>query len=260
MVVQYPCSFCQYFVALQHELLRRGELVAAPRPERQAPTKEEEMRFGVGIGAVSLAVIAACIAGDVSAQEFKTKKAGDIVVRGRGIGILPDESGTVLTTGGADTGLRIGKISNEMQPELDFSYFITPNFSLELIAASARHKVSTANGIDVGSVRHLPPTLTLQFHPLPESRISPYVGAGLNYTWFFSERSGSIAAVQNLKVENTFGFALNAGVDLAVSGGWHVNVDVKKLWLRPDVTTTALKVDNLRIDPWIVGVGVGYRF
>lgn len=219
------------------------------------------MSIGVRAAATSLAVIAAIVACDAVAQDFRPKRAGDIVVRGRGIGIVPDEGGTVLNrTTGADTGLRIGKVSNEMQPELDFSYFITPNFSLELIAASARHKVTTANGIEVGTVRHLPPTLTLQFHPLPESRYSPYVGAGLNYTWFFSERSGAAPAVQNLRVDNTFGFALNAGIDVAVTGGWHVNLDVKKLWLRPEVTTTALKVDKLKIDPWIVGIGVGYRF
>jgi outer membrane protein len=238
--------------------MRRRDGMPFARPPS---TKEEDMRFGIGVCAASILAIAAGVAADAAAQDFKTKKAGDIVVRGRAIGILPDESGTVLNrASGADTGLRIGKVTNETQPELDFSYFITPNFSLELIAATARHSVSTANGIDVGSVRLLPPTLTLQFHPLPESRISPYVGAGVNYTWFFSERSGPAAAVQNLKVENSFGFALNAGLDVAISGGWHVNLDVKKLWLRPDVTTTALKVDSLRIDPWIVGIGVGYRF
>ncbi|MBL8701511.1 MAG: OmpW family protein [Alphaproteobacteria bacterium] len=211
--------------------------------------------------AASALVIVACTTGVAVAEDFKTKQAGGIVIRARGIGILPDESGTVLSRStGADTGLRIGKITNEFQPELDFSYFITKNIAVELIAASASHRVWTANGINVGDVRHLPPTLTLQFHPLPESRFSPYVGAGLNYTWFFNERSGPAAAVQDLKVKNTFGLALQAGLDIAITGGWHVNLDVKKLWLRPDVTTTSLKVNDLHIDPWIVGAGVGYRF
>lgn len=211
--------------------------------------------------AASAIAIAACMVGTAAAEEFKTKQAGGIVIRARGIGILPDESGTVLLrSSGADTGLRIGKITNEFQPELDFTYFITRNIAVELIAASASHRVWTANGIHVGDVRHLPPTLSLQFHPLPDSRISPYAGAGLNYTWFFNEHSGPAASVQGFRVKNTFGFALQAGVDVAITGGWHVNLDVKKLFLRPDVTTNALKVNDLHIDPWIVGAGIGYRF
>ena len=208
-----------------------------------------------------LVAMAVAVSGIAAAQDFKPKQAGDIVVRARGIGLLPNEGGVVRDRGtGADTGMRIGNITDEAVPELDFSYFVTPNLALELIAASARHSVTTSNGIDVGRVTHLPPTLTLQYHPLPQSRFSPYVGAGINYTWFFDEKAGPAGAVQNFDVQGTFGWAVQAGLDIAVSGGWSVNLDLKRLWLRPDVTTTALKVDNLRIDPWIIGAGVGFRF
>lgn len=218
------------------------------------------MRFGK-IGGALLAAVAALAAGTAAAQDFKPKEAGDIVIRARGIGILPNAGGTVRDrVTGADTGLRIGSISDEATPELDFSYFITKNFALELIAASARHKVMTENGIEVGRVRHLPPTITLQYHPLPDYWISPYVGAGINYTWFMFENSGPADPVRGLRVSGDFGFAAQAGVDIAVSGRWHANLDVKRLWLRPDATTNALKVNDLRIDPWIVGAGIGYRF
>lgn len=218
------------------------------------------MRRGMR-GAAALAALVFGFGATAAAQDFKPKQAGDIVVRARGIGILPNEGGTVRDRGtGADTGMRIGHITNEATPEFDLSYFVTPNIALELIAASARHNVTTDNGIKAGSVWHLPPTLTLQYHPLPDSQISPYVGAGINYTWFMFEKSGPAAPVQDLRVKGTFGWALQAGVDIAITGRWHANLDVKHLWLRPDVTTAALKVNNLRIDPWIVGAGIGYRF
>jgi outer membrane protein len=147
-------------------------------------------------------------------------------------------------------------------PELDFSYFLTDNIAFELIAATTKHKVDTTN-INMGSIWLLPPTLTVQYHFLPKSRISPYVGAGLNYTLFYNAKKGDLASV---KYENSLGYALQAGVDIAVSGPWSVNFDVKKLWLDTDVkgtladaTSTQVKAD-VDINPWIFGIGVGYRF
>ena len=112
----------------------------------------------------------------------------------------------------------------------------------------------------MGSVWLLPPTLTLQYHFLPTSRFSPYVGAGLNYTIFYNEKKG---ALRSISYDDNIGYALQAGIDYAIAGAWSLNVDVKKLWLNTDVKAnlggTALKAD-VDINPWIFGVGLGYRF
>lgn len=211
---------------------------------------------------ILLSFCALALMSSVAAAEegYKTKQAGDFVIRGRLIAVKPWEGNdTVETRAGADTGLRVNWIDNSVVPEVDFSYFFTDNIALELIAATTRHKI-TASGVEVGSAQLLPPTLTLQYHFLPQERFSPYIGAGLNYTFFFAESSGSNALVDHLKVDDSLGYALQVGADYALGGRWFINADVKKLWLRPDVTTSALKVNNLDIDPWIVGIGFGYRF
>lgn len=210
---------------------------------------------------IALAIGIACAATAAQAQDFKTKEAGDILVRGRGVAVLPASSNTAITTqGGAATGLNVGNVSNSFVPELDFSYFFTDQIAAELILGTTRHDVKTANGIDMGHVWLLPPTLTAQFHPFPKARFSPYIGAGINYTLFYGEKSGSNPAVQNIDYSNSFGPALQVGMDVALGGRWSLNVDVKKLWIRTDVSTNALKANDVKLDPWLVGVGIGYRF
>jgi len=178
---------------------------------------------------------------------FKGKSAGDILVRARGIYVLPDEKLEGIS------GL---SVSNEVVPEVDFSYFVTDNIAFELIAATTRHKVSIP-GASLGKVSLLPPTLTVQYHFMPKSQISPYVGAGLNYTFFYNVDSGDVAS---LKYDNHIGYALQAGVDYALGGNWSLNADVKKIFLKTNVSVNGGPSISATLDPWIVGVGVGYRF
>lgn len=206
------------------------------------------------------------------AQDFKVKSAGDIVIRARGVAVLPQEKGTLNNTALGDIGT--AKVGNDYIPEVDFTYFFTDNIAAELIAGTSRHKVrgnlnGLGNSIEVGKVSLLPPTLTVQYHFLPKERISPYVGAGLNYTLFYNEDAANTANPAGLRITNTnyknnFGFALQAGVDVALTGAWSLNLDVKKIFLKTDVTATvngALPVTSkVTLDPWLVGVGVGYRF
>lgn len=205
-----------------------------------------------------VALTLALAAGSVHAEEaFRTKQAGDWLVRGRATGVLPMDGGNIENRStGVDTGLDVNNITNAVIPELDFTYFWTRNIATELVLGTTRHKVEATGGIDVGDVWLLPPTLTVQYHPLPDSRISPYVGAGINYTIFYGEGGG----LPGFDVKNDFGFALQAGVDYALSGPWSLNFDVKKLFLRPEAVTSTLRVDSVKIDPWLVSVGVGYRF
>ncbi len=206
------------------------------------------------------------------AQDFKVKSAGDIVVRARGLAVVPQEKGTLNNTSLGNIGT--AKVGNDYIPEVDFSYFITDNIAAELIAGTSRHSVKgnlngLGNNIEIGKVSLLPPTLTLQYHFLPKERISPYVGAGLNYTLFYRENAANAVNPAGLRITNTdyknrFGFALQAGVDVALTGAWSLNVDVKKIFLKTDVTATvngALPVTSkVTLDPWLIGVGVGYRF
>ncbi|HRK94979.1 MAG TPA: OmpW family outer membrane protein [Rhodospirillales bacterium] len=189
----------------------------------------------------------------------EAKEAGDLLVRLRGIGVIPDESGRTTIGGDIDIG-------DAYAPELDFSYFFTKNIAAELILATARHEVKvkdTALGdVDLGHVWLLPPTLTLQYHFFTENKVSPYVGAGVNYTVFYGVDKPNNSLIDDVDYDNRFGWALQAGVDWEVWDRWSVNFDVKKLWLPAAVSVNdgAVKSRNADIDPWIIGVGIGYRF
>jgi len=192
------------------------------------------------------------------AQEFKPKEAGDFVVRVRGIDAIPNEDGD-LSVGGVGIDGTVD-LNDAIVPEIDFSYFFTENIAIELIAVTTVHDVKATElpgELDLGSVRLVPPTVTLQYHFMPEKRLSPYVGAGINYTFFSTHSTGGATSV---KYDNSFGLAAQVGVDYALADNWSVNLDVKKLFLSTDATVNDTIKADVQVDPWIIGFGVGYRF
>lgn len=109
------------------------------------------------------------------------KDAGAFMVRVRGVGVLPGDSNSSISTIGGHVSA-----TDTAVPELDFSYFFTDHLATELILATSQHTLrasgTAAGSFDVGTVWALPPTLTLQYHFLPHEAFSPYVGAGVNAT------------------------------------------------------------------------------
>lgn len=208
--------------------------------------------FGVLVSFFSLA--------PASAEPWKQE--GDWLIRARGLVVSPTEDATIRPIGGDVS------INNSFVPELDFTYFMTNHLALELILATTPHDAkalgTTAGDVDLGHVWLIPPTLTLQYHfdPLTEWGISPYVGAGLNFTIFHREDTPGDVVTKS-SFDNSFGYALQAGVDVPLSGNFFFNADVKRLWLDTDAhfETVVGDVDaDVTIDPWIFGVGVGYKF
>ena len=173
--------------------------------------------------------------------------ADNWMMRVRAIDISPDVS-TSPTLAGLD-------VSDEWVPEVDFTYFVTPNIGVELILGTARHEVTLGNQ-SLGKLNHLPPTLTLQYHFQPTPSIKPYVGAGVNYTRFYNVDLAPGLSIDN----NSFGGALQAGVDIAVTKNGYINLDVKKIWIDTDVKANGAKLTTLDIDPVVWGIGYGFRF
>ena len=178
----------------------------------------------------------------------------------RAVVVAPDESATIEAIGG-DVD-----ISTTVIPELDITYFFTKNIAAELILGTTKHDVKavgTAVGdIDLGSVWLLPPTLTAQYHFIIDD-FKPYLGAGINYTIFYNSDEGPVA--NEVSYDNSVGFTLQAGMDYNITEKWFLNVDVKKLFLNTDATvnaTTALGATvgaDVDINPWLIGLGFGYR-
>lgn len=200
-------------------------------------------------------------------------KPGDWLVRGRIIAVMPDDSSNTVTLNGGSVGSKVG-VDNDLVPEVDFTYMLTRNWGVELILASSEHDVKAKGGVLAGlgniiEARTLPPTLTLQYHFMPDSRYQPYAGIGVNYTLFFNEDASSslkgsiVGPKASVDLDPSIGLALQLGMDVAIDKDWFMNFDVKYIDMETDasISTTAGKVKvNVDIDPWIYGIGIGRRF
>lgn len=180
------------------------------------------------------------------------------MVRVRGIWVAPDKGHVSINGVG-----NVAKAKDAIVPELDITYFFTPNIAAELILGVTKHDVKlNAGGAKIASTWLLPPTLTLQYHFTDFGAFKPYVGVGVNYTIPFSEKG--TPTLTNFKMKSAFGLAAQVGFDYMINRNWGINVDVKKLWLRHDWSANLTGVGPVKgkanLDPWIVGVGVTYRF
>lgn len=192
--------------------------------------------------------------------EEAIEAASPWMIRVRVLGVITHNSGTIH--GQPGVGL---SYSDTVIPELDISYFFTDNIAVELILGTTYAKVKT-NGalgvLDVGKTWLLPPTLTLQYHFTDFGAFKPYVGAGINYSIFYNQSNA--AGFSNFDVKNEFGYALQAGFDYMFDKNWGVNFDVKKIFLdakwTADNTGLGALSGKAKIDPWLIGAGITYRF
>lgn len=218
------------------------------------------------VGAMSLSghafaqAVATTAPAATDSNAFVGKQAGTFMVRLRAIDVIPENNGSSTSVGGHIDA------TNQLAPEVDFSYFFTDNIAAELIAATTHHYISAVDTVvgkvDVGSTMVLPPTVTLQYHFFPHDRFSPYVGAGLNVTFFY-DTSPSRPVVTKFSLDNNVGAAIQAGFDYNISGHWFANFDVKQIFLSTNAhlnTVLGRVTAKTNLDPLVVGLGVGYRF
>lgn len=234
------------------------------------------------IMSTSLLLVAALATSALSSSAYAVDEKWK--VRFRGIGIIPnDDSGSIfLNPGSVNQGAGV-EIDPAFMPEVDITYMITPHWGIEAIASMANHDVNVDGNPPAGTTLNtlgvtdgtklfdtwvLPPTVTLQYHFMPESNIRPYVGVGINYTaTLFDDATSQLESIGvgpvDVSTSNSWGYALQAGLDYDINESWFFNVDLKYI----DIDTTAklnfatgqLKVDA-DIDPFVIGAGIGYRF
>ena len=188
------------------------------------------------------------------------KEAGGVMVRARVIGVLPQNWASTTSIGGTVSA------TDAVMPELDASYFFTDNVAIEGIASSTHHRVQlqhTAIGnVDAGDAWVLPPTITLQYHFMPKEKFSPYIGGGINLTWFYASQP-SLPTVTKFTLSNNVGGVLQAGFDYALGGHWFANFDLKQIFLQTTAQAdTKLGHVSARtsLSPTVIGAGIGYRF
>lgn len=142
------------------------------------------------------------------------------------------------------------------------TYMLSPNWGVELLAAwPFSHDITlNADGSRVAETKHLPPTLSLQCHFLPDGRVRPYVGAGLNATIFFDEKTTGALAGTDLSLDDSFGVAAQLGVDFALSNDWVINVDARWMDIDTDARLDGVGIGSVEIDPYAFGLSVGRKF
>lgn len=206
-------------------------------------------RASIALALASLAAVTAFASAPAAAAD------GPWLVRVRAVNIDSANGGST----NPDLDL---SVNDKVIPEVDISYFFTPNIAVELILTyPQKHDVKSA-GTKIGSLKHLPPTLLLQYHFDGMGAFKPYVGAGVNYTRFSSVKwDPAVRAALDPSIDkDSFGFALQAGVDVEISKNVYLNLDIKKVQIRTDVKSAGTKVGEFKVDPLLVGIGVGFRF
>jgi outer membrane protein len=189
------------------------------------------------------AAVGMLVAGQVAAQESPW------LVRARAVNVASVDNNGTSTASLA--------VKDKTIPEVDVTYFFNKNVAAELILTVPQEMTVSAGG-NVGTFKALPPTLTLQYHFTQFNGYKPYVGAGVNYTKISHQNIGTNGSL-GLSDHST-GLALQAGVDVPLNKQVSFNFDIKKVQIKTDVYSGTTNTGTLKLDPTLIGVGVGYRF
>jgi len=221
---------------------------------------KRNMTLAAAVAVMTLATGAATGATAQTANDWQVARKGDWIVTGRITDVSSSADDSIFTSGGVDTGLNVD-VGNSTMPTLGFTYFLTDNISVEAILGATQHEIRAQGGATDVAVHEtwvLPPVVTLQYRPAPEARVSPYVGAGINYMLFFDGKDQNGFTVD---LEDGFGYALQAGADVALTGPWTLNVDIKKVWFDTEATVNGgALTSDVNLDPLVVSVGIGRKF
>ena len=153
------------------------------------------------------------------------------------------------------------EIDSDVKPTVTFEYFLRDNLGLEVLAALPfKHDIAVKGVGKVGETKHLPPTVSLQYHFNSKGKVSPLLGVGLNYTTFFSEDTTGALEGTRLKLDDSWGLAAHAGLDFKVSERSAVRVDVRWADIDTKVKLNGAKLGTANIDPMVYGAAWVYRF
>ena len=201
------------------------------------------------VTALTLATALATSAAPVLAQS-----QGDITL-GFGIAaVVPTSSASPTLAGPID-------VDENVRPTLTFEYFVADNIGIEVLAAwPFEHDINLAGAGKIGSTKHLPPTVSIQYHFTNTSKATPFVGVGINYTTFWDETGKGVLAGVPISLDDSWGVALHAGVDYAISDKGSLRADVRWIDINTDATVGGTPIGKVEIDPWVFGVAYVMKF
>ncbi len=234
--------------------------------------------------ALTIALIAAMAGGAMTAQAYQQ---GDWVLRAGATTVDPDTDSDDINLP-QDLVAR-ADVDDDTQLGIIPMYMLTDKFALEVLAATPFEHDIDAKGqgaisgvtVAAGSTKHLPPTVSVQWYPRGgQDGWQPYIGLGVNYTYFFDEDvdndliallgdlTGGAVDDADLDLDDSFGFAAQAGVDIPFGekwafniGVWYIDIETEAEITAKAAGQTAAKVKfDVDIDPWVYNFGIAYKF
>ncbi|PJK15231.1 hypothetical protein CO613_02345 [Lysobacteraceae bacterium NML07-0707] len=153
-------------------------------------------------------------------------------------------------------------VGNNIRPTITGEYFIADNLGLEVIAALPfQHDVNIKGLGKVGTTKHLPPTISVQYHfGAVDAKVKPFVGAGVNFTWFYSEKTQGALAGNDLRLGNSWGAAAHVGVDFALSEKSAIRVDARWIDIDTKVKLNKAPIGTVNVDPLVYGASYVMKF
>lgn len=203
-------------------------------------------------------------------MQFKTKTAL-VVGMAMGLGF----AGTATAFEPGDWLVRVGAsyvspasdnheivdVESGTSATINLTYMMTDVWALELLAAYPfKHDLELADETKIGSTKQLPPTLSIQYHFRPTEKFQPYVGFGINYTDFFSEKTTGPLEGTDLNLGSSWGLAGQIGFDMLLNDKWFLNVDARYIDIDTKASVNGESIGKVEIDPFVFGGHIGFRF
>jgi outer membrane protein len=201
-----------------------------------------------------LAPLAAATALFLSAPAL-AQEAGDWTFGVGGHVVAPKSNNGSLAGGTLDAD-----VDDDFMLTFTGEYFVRPNLGIEILASLPFEHDISLNGTKAGSTKHLPPTVSLQYHFNGSEKIKPFIGAGVNYTLFFSQETTGPLAGTDLDLDNSWGLAAHAGLDFAVGTNKWLRVDARWIDIDTDVSVNGADVGTVNIDPMVYGAAFVWQF
>lgn len=151
-------------------------------------------------------------------------------------------------------------VGDSWRPTITAEYFLTQNWGLEILASFPFEHDIDLNGTRAGSTKHLPPTVSLQYHFNASEKVKPFIGAGVNYTIFFDEETRGPLAGTDLDLDNSFGLAAHAGIDFTIGTNKWLRLDARWIDIDTDAEVNGAGVGTVNIDPMVYGAAFVWSF
>jgi outer membrane protein len=234
---------------LAHVPFRFAILDSDGEPNRPGLVRAAKKALACAVAAVAFG----CAAGGAQAYE-----PGDFLLQLLAEGFYSNASGHIANDVNYDSG------DMTANPALNLTYFFTKNIAAQTVIAVPLARVDLNVAGDRSSATEqwvLPLSIIGQYHFFSDEMISPYLGGGLTYAKFW-EDSSHLQGGSHLEVDDTWGGVVNFGVNVKIPDtNWVAVLDAKKWWLAPtNVHVGGNKFNNLVVDPWFFGAGIGYKF